>query len=82
MKLLSQYTDGARHAEVYYSDVKQIYHVKLDTGDSSEFFTEDEAGDWAEDWVLGKPTYNMLGARIENIVDSGTMTLRPVAEKK
>jgi hypothetical protein len=77
MKLLSQYTDGTKHADIYYSDIKQTYLVKLDTGDSSEFFTEDEAGDWAEDWVLGKATYNMQGSRIEHIVDAGVMMLKP-----
>ena len=80
MKFLSQYTDGAKHAEVYYSAIKQIYFVKLDTGDASEFFTEDEATDWAEDWVLGRPTYNMQGTRIEHIVDSGTVTLKPLGK--
>lgn len=78
MKLISEHREGTKHAQVYHSDVKQTYYVKLDSGDASEFFTIDEAEDWAEDWVLGKPTYSMQGIRIErHIVDAGTVILKP-----
>lgn len=55
MKLVSEYQDNARHARVYAVDAKAMFRVVCELDEhviSRDFYTEQEAEDYAEDLVL------------------------------
>ena len=54
MKLLSDYREEQREASVYYSSSKARFYVITNCSAPREFYTEQEAEDYAEDFVLGE----------------------------
>lgn len=77
MKMISEYAmkGSDRTARVLYSHNKQEYLVQLNDERqiNHKFYTEQEAEDFAEDWVMGTANEEVC-----SMVDSGKVTLTPV----
>ena len=54
MQLLSDYREDRLEASVYHSKSKAKFIVITNYGPPREFYTESEAEDYAEDFVMGE----------------------------